>query len=128
MTVLLDTNAFYWAVTGSTRLTGTARRHLQFGRDELAISPLLAYELSQKKAKGKLDLSLPPREFVRVGMEQLNAVELPLRLAHTNLSESIGWHHKDPFDRLLALQCLGERIPIVSSDDLFERYGVRRIW
>ena len=36
--------------------------------------------------------------------------------------------HKDPFDRLLVAQALVEQIPIVSSDDQLDAYGVTRIW
>lgn len=38
------------------------------------------------------------------------------------------FHHRDPFDRLLAAQALDEELPIVSSDPVFRRYGVKRIW
>ncbi len=128
MTVLIDTNAFYWAVTGSDRLAFRARELLISEIDKVVVSPLLHYELSQKHAKGKLELAIPAREFVRIGMEQLKAEELPLRLKHTEWSDSIGWHHRDPFDRLLALQALGEGIPIISSDAAFDLYGLARIW
>lgn len=37
-------------------------------------------------------------------------------------------HHRDPFDRLLAAQCLVESMPIVSADSVFDRYGVSRVW
>lgn len=128
MSVLLDTNVFYWAVTDADRLTGNVRGFLSSSDEQVLVSPLLHYELSQKHARGKLELALPSRKFVRLGMEQLRADELPLRLKHTGWSDTIGWHHKDPFDRLLALQALGEGIPIVSSDEIFELYGIRRIW
>ena len=36
--------------------------------------------------------------------------------------------HKDPFDRLLAAQCLAAGMSIVSADPVFEAYGVARIW
>jgi PIN domain nuclease of toxin-antitoxin system len=37
-------------------------------------------------------------------------------------------HHKDPFDRLLAAQALELRIPLLSRDQVFDLYGVNRIW
>lgn len=126
--MLLDTNAFYWAVTDSPRLSPPARAFLAAGAERLLVSPLLVYELSQKNTKGKLILDYPASEFVRLGVDQLRAEELPLFQRHTDLSDSIGWHHRDPFDRLLALQAIGERIAIVSSDAIFESYGIRRIW
>lgn len=36
--------------------------------------------------------------------------------------------HKDPFDRLIAAQCLRHSLTLVSKDASFDRYGVRRIW
>jgi PIN domain nuclease of toxin-antitoxin system len=38
------------------------------------------------------------------------------------------FHHRDPFDRLLAAQALDLRIPLVSRDRVFDLYGVKRIW
>jgi PIN domain nuclease of toxin-antitoxin system len=128
MTILIDTNAFYWAVTASPRLAPLARTTLLSGADDLVVSPLMVYELSQKRARGKLAIDIPTHEFVRLGMEQLMAGQLPLTFRHVALSDSIGWHHRDPFDRLLALQALAEEIPIISSDEAFDRYGIRRIW
>jgi len=38
------------------------------------------------------------------------------------------FHHKDPFDRMLVAQCQIEGISILSSDPIFDAYGVRRVW
>ena len=38
------------------------------------------------------------------------------------------FHHRDPFDRMLAAQALTEDWPVVSSDDILDAYGVTRIW
>jgi PIN domain nuclease of toxin-antitoxin system len=60
---------------------------------------------------------------------QLNGFHLlPIELKHTSLLTSLPFHHRDPFDRLLIAQSLSEDLPIVTSDSIFERYGVKRIW
>ena len=41
---------------------------------------------------------------------------------------TLPFHHRDPFDRLLAAQALEERCVIVSADPMFRKYGVKRIW
>jgi PIN domain nuclease of toxin-antitoxin system len=109
-------------------LTSVARDWLLSEAEAIVVSPLLHYELSHKQNVGKLELAIPAREFVPLGMQQLKAAELPLAFKHSDLSDSIPWHRKDPFDRLLALQALAERIPVIASDSMFERYGLRRIW
>jgi PIN domain nuclease of toxin-antitoxin system len=38
------------------------------------------------------------------------------------------FHHRDPFDRLIAAQARHEEIPLVTLDPVFTKYGVKRIW
>jgi PIN domain nuclease of toxin-antitoxin system len=35
---------------------------------------------------------------------------------------------KDPFDRMLIAQAQAENIPIISNEESFESYGLRRLW
>jgi len=36
--------------------------------------------------------------------------------------------HKDPFDRMLIAQAQAENLPIATNEQIFEAYGVRRVW
>ncbi len=47
---------------------------------------------------------------------------------HAIRSGLLPFHHRDPFDRLLAAQSLEMGIPLVSVDTIFDRYSVERIW
>ena len=47
---------------------------------------------------------------------------------HTYAVADLPFHHRDPFDRLLAAQCLSEGLTLISSDAVFEKYGVERVW
>jgi PIN domain nuclease of toxin-antitoxin system len=38
------------------------------------------------------------------------------------------FHHRDPFDRLLAAQALVERLAVVTRDGHFGAYGVKTRW
>jgi len=38
------------------------------------------------------------------------------------------FHHRDPFDRLLAVQSNIEEMPLVSADPAFDAYRVKRVW
>ena len=53
---------------------------------------------------------------------------LPIALEHAAAIVDLPFHHRDPFDRLLVAQATVEELKIVSSDDVFERYGVKRVW
>ncbi len=51
-----------------------------------------------------------------------------MELAHVARVARLPFHHRDPFDRLLAAQALEEGLAVVSADAVFRRYGVRRVW
>jgi PIN domain nuclease of toxin-antitoxin system len=53
---------------------------------------------------------------------------LAIDLRHVGGVAALPFHHRDPFDRLLVAQALSERLPIVSADPIFRRYGVKRLW
>jgi PIN domain nuclease of toxin-antitoxin system len=37
-------------------------------------------------------------------------------------------HHRDPFDRILIAQSMNEDLQILSIDEKFDAYGVKRLW
>jgi PIN domain nuclease of toxin-antitoxin system len=37
-------------------------------------------------------------------------------------------HHRDPFDCMLVAQSIVERLPLISGDEAFDAYPVRRLW
>jgi len=41
---------------------------------------------------------------------------------------SLPFHHRDPFDRLLAAQALHEGLPLISANPVFRKYRVKRLW
>jgi len=63
------------------------------------------------------------------GLEDLEMRVLPYSREHGLRLFGLPWHHADPFDRQILAQAFVEDIPIVTSDEVFERYpGVRVIW
>jgi len=36
--------------------------------------------------------------------------------------------HRDPFDRMLAAQALARESPVISADQVFDGFGVTRVW
>jgi PIN domain nuclease of toxin-antitoxin system len=36
--------------------------------------------------------------------------------------------HRDPFDRMLIAQAHAEGLALVSNEDVFDRYGIARVW
>ncbi len=53
---------------------------------------------------------------------------LPISLAHLAVVTTLPFHHRDPFDRLLIAQAMVEKMSIISADEIFDSYGISRIW
>lgn len=53
---------------------------------------------------------------------------LPVHYRHALAAAALPMRHKDPFDRMLAAQCLAEGLPCVTRDPAFAEYGVEAIW
>ena len=51
-----------------------------------------------------------------------------IELSHVIKIEKLPLYHRDPFDRLIISQVMAEDIPIISSDDKFDSYPVKRMW
>jgi PIN domain nuclease of toxin-antitoxin system len=81
-----------------------------------------------KAGLGKLRLSLPVTRFVVENVAANGFRMLEIGVAHAGRVETLAAHHGDPFDRLLVAQALEEKMPLVSADPIFGKYGVKRIW
>lgn len=128
MRVLLDTHAFLWWIDDDARLSVRARSAIGNPLNECLLSLASAWEMAIKVSLGKLTVGGPIDRFLS---EQLavNAFSvLPIDLRHVARVATLAFHHRDPFDRLLAAQALADGLSIVSADPVFKRYGVKRIW
>ncbi len=125
---LIDAHTILWAQDDPGKLGREAVRTLQNRSNELLLSAGTIWELSIKVGLGKLVLGMPFRLWIDQAMKGLGLVLLPIMVDHAEIQATLPWHHRDPFDRLLAAQSLGEGVPILSADAIFDRYGINRIW
>lgn len=45
-----------------------------------------------------------------------------------SLQPGLPFHHRDPFDRLIVAQALEDTLPLLSADQIMDRYGAQRVW
>jgi PIN domain nuclease of toxin-antitoxin system len=128
MILLLDTHAFLWFWWNDPRLSETAKQAIWNAGNRKLVSTASCWEVAIKVSLKKLDLGAPYRGFIHEHMLR-NHFEL-LQIAHEHLAGVVDlpFHHRDPFDRMLAAQALYEAIPVVSGDPQLDAYGVTRIW
>lgn len=125
--LLLDTHVLIWAATGDRRLSDSVRARL-LSDAGIVISTVSVWEMAIKKSLGKLEMDIPLEAFLHGQLEALRARSLPVKAAHALAVEHLPFHHRDPFDRLLAAQALTEDLELVSADTIFDSYPISRFW
>lgn len=124
--VLLDTHAWAWSLTGDPRLSATAVDAITRA-DSVLVSPITFFEIGQKVRIGKW----PEMAAFVADLPDLLARQggrvAPLDPVVCTTAGTIEWTHRDPFDRLIAATARHFGLPLVSTDTVFDGL-VTRIW
>jgi PIN domain nuclease of toxin-antitoxin system len=116
---LLDTHALLWWLADEG-LTAQAREAIADPANLVAVSAVSAWEISIKKALGKLEAPGDLEHQVQAG----GFTSLPITIAHGIAAGQLVRHHDDPFDRVLIAQAIAEGLTIVTRDKRFGEYSV----
>ena len=110
------------------KLTPRVRQIVEDDQNELFVSRTSIWELSATVAAGRLQM---PGSTIQSLIDQIQIAGLTiLELENRYIlrTESLPYHHSDPFDRILIAQALEENLTILSSDSKFPLYGAPVIW
>lgn len=123
MDLLLDTHALVWWMLDSARLGVKARKAIIAAGSRTYISSASVWEICIKGARGRLQLSRPPEEWIPEVLAQ-GFDALPITFQHAYAVRRLPQHHGDPFDRMLVAQAECEGLILVSVDPVIRAYGV----
>lgn len=127
MKLLLDTRAFIWFATGDAQLGEAAAAAIAEPDNEVRLSAASVWEMAIKASLGKLVLAAPLASILAAAQER-GIHSLPISAAHALRVESLPFHHRDPFDRLLIGQALEDQLTLVTCDQAFHHYEVPTLW
>jgi PIN domain nuclease of toxin-antitoxin system len=131
MNYLIDTHTFLWFSAGAPELSRRAKDLIADEENQLFISIASLWEVSIKTALKKLTIV---GEYESVLDDVVaNSIELmPITFRHTVIQNKLPFHHRDPFDRIIAAQAIAEGMNLISRDTIFDNYFaqevVKRIW
>ena len=125
---LLDTNAFLFWTAGAKKLSPRARKLMEDPGTELLLSAVSSWEIAIKYSLDKLALPEPPHRFVPSRMTAHSIAGLSFEHADALAVAALPVIHDDPFDRALIAQALRQKLPVITSDERFEEYGVNVEW
>ena len=128
MKLLLDTQAFIWFDGKRAKLSRAAHRRVADRANELYLSVASIWEMSIKIGLGKLRLGTSLRSVIDDQVAAAGLRLLDVNRWHAEAVQHLPSHHGDPFDRLLIAQAAREGLAVVSSDERFDAYDVKRIW
>ena len=121
MLLLLDTHSFLWWLSDDPALGPTARAAITDAENLVFVSAATAWEISVKRAKGKLDAPGDVEEWLR----RNDFIELPVEIGHAVRAGELPAVHSDPFDRILVAQAQLEDHVLVTADPEIRQYEVK---
>lgn len=121
MRLLLDTHVLLWWLKDDPNLKQETKQVISSRENLVFVSSVSPWEISIKKALGKLTA---PDNLLEVVAE--NSFEsLVITLEHGLQVGKLPNYHNDPFDRMLIAQALFANLTIVTRDAKFNPYGVQ---
>ena len=120
MNLLLDTHVLIWVLENNPMLSSDARDAIIDGTNMVFVSSVSAWEISIKKAMGKL--KVPDNLEEEIALHRF--AQLNINFDHAQLAGELPDIHKDPFDRMLIAQAIIEKLTLVTGDSLIPKYDV----
>lgn len=128
MRLLLDTHAFLWWLAGDEALSIAARTAIADENNDVFVSAASAWEISTKHRLGKLPGVAAIVAALDATIADQSFIALPISVLHGQTGGALPGPHRDPFDRMLIAQALVDRLVLVSNEQIFDAYGVARLW
>lgn len=124
---LLDTHTLIWYLEGNPNLSTTAKNTIETRTNHISVSPVTYWEMAIKISLGKLRLSQSLSNIMDEANRQ-GFYLLPIEKQHLLVVETLPFHHKDPFDRMIIAQAISESKTIIGKDGNFPLYDVAVLW
>jgi len=122
MMLLLDTHILIWALLDDPALSPLARELINEPRNTLYVSSISFCEVAIKRSLGRENLACSTTEMAKY-VEQCGLQTLNFQPAHAITLETLPWHHRDPFDRMLIAQAFTETMNFVTHDHTLVQYS-----
>jgi PIN domain nuclease of toxin-antitoxin system len=126
--LLLDTHAFLWWLDGDRRLPLRLRRLIGDDDNTIYVSAATAWEIATKARLGKVPGALDVAADIGGAVASQGFIAMAVTIPHAQRAGTLPGLHKDPFDRMLIAQSQMEDLPLVSVEEVFDGYGVTRVW
>lgn len=116
--IVCDTHVLLFDVLQPERLSPAARQALDSGEsgDELVCADITLWEIAMLLHKRRLVVEAEPVRFITRLLAARHVCALPITAEIAALSQSPGFRHGDPADRLIAATAMYHGASLVTAD------------
>lgn len=119
MEILLDTHVLLWHLTNNPRLSNSKSELIENPNHKKYLSIVSLWEIAIKKSLGKLDIDIPLNKMI-----PKEIILLDITISHLEILQTLPFHHKDPFDRIIISQAISKNLLLMSEDGNFPLYEI----
>ena len=128
MRILIDTHVFISWTSDPQKLSLPVYNLLHDPKTQVILSVVSIWEMQIKLSLGKLELKTALPKLIEDEVKRNRIELLTLDLCHIYELSNLPTYHRDPFDRLLIAQAKNEELVIISIDEKFDGYDIKRLW
>ena len=119
---LLDTQLLIWMAFAPEQLPSTLIPDREDRQQRFFVSVVSLLDVEIKRSLNRPAFQFDAAEL-RQQLHREGFEELPIRAEQCLAVQTMPWHHKGPFDRLLIAQAQQEQIQLLSCDQSLSQYG-----
>lgn len=120
--IVLDSHIWFWWINlEHHRLPASVLAAIE-NAPSVGVSPVSCFELALAHRRGRLELSLPVREWFALALSGSGIELLPLTPAISARAVDLPDVHRDPFDRIIIATALELNGQLASVDGHFAGY------
>lgn len=124
MKLLLDTHIFLWFINNDRRLANQWRTLIRVSDNEVYLSVVSLWEVILKYQLGKLILPESPEIYLPKQRKRHSIKNLDLDEKSVTQLIKLPSLHRDPFDRMLISQVIGNGLTFMTVDPTINAYSV----
>ncbi len=128
---LLDTHTLLWMRFDEEKLSERVRGIVENTKNRLYVSVASLWEIAIKYSLDKIVLPDKPEIYLPNVIYEDELTVLPVSPVHALRVYAIPQLHRDPFDRMLIIQSITDKLPLVTSDESirqYRKYSLQTVW
>ncbi len=121
--MLLDTCALLWLADNHRKISRDVLSRIE-AAPSVYISAVTCFEIALKCKSGKLELPITVKSWMDLVLEHHDISVIDMNRDIALLSADLPPHHKDPCDRFIIATAMIYKLPVVTADENFRKYGI----